>query len=202
MEIDTDGAVRETCASGDFRAGHAFHEPQDERFTVSVGKRANGLEDGKSFRVVRGARNLRRVPPNFRTAKLLCESNCRLMVTIVIVSSVTSDSRKPARKSRGVPQGAKPRESLEENVVNKVLGGGKRHTREEDTVDHASIAIIQEAEGGAVATLGGADQCVIGFAGAWRRIHDHQTQAGGVEFEECSHDGSIGQGIVSPSRRK
>jgi hypothetical protein len=38
-------------------------------------------------------------------------------------------------------------------------------------VNHAGVACIEKPEGGAVAALGGANECVVGAAGFARRIH-------------------------------
>lgn len=49
MKRDANGAVGKAGPGGDFRAGHAFDEAEDQGFAVGVGERADRLENGVGF---------------------------------------------------------------------------------------------------------------------------------------------------------
>ena len=80
---------------------------------------------------------------------------------------------------------------MQEDILEEILGDREGDAREENAMDHASITLIQETEGMAVAALGRADQVVFRIAGRGARVHDCQTWADRAKLEECSHDGSI-----------
>ena len=52
VEIHAHGPMRKAGARGDFRAGHAFHKTQDERFAIGIRQRADGLENLVSFGLI------------------------------------------------------------------------------------------------------------------------------------------------------
>lgn len=80
---------------------------------------------------------------------------------------------------------------MEEDVLGEVVNVRVRHAGEQNAVDHASIAGVEQAKGGAVTALGGANERVVGAAGIQRQVHGRETGAGRVEFKECRHVGSI-----------
>jgi hypothetical protein len=80
---------------------------------------------------------------------------------------------------------------LHEDILQEILGDGKRDTCEKNAMDHASITVIKKTEGMAVTALGRADQVVVRVAGLHARVHDCQTWEDRAKFGECSHDGSI-----------
>jgi len=49
MKSDSNRAVGKAGAGGDFGAGHAFDEAEDEGFAVGVGEGADGVEDCVGF---------------------------------------------------------------------------------------------------------------------------------------------------------
>ena len=71
--------------------------------------------------------------------------------------------------------------------MNEVFGIGGRNAGEENAVDHTGVTGVEQAEGGAVAGLCGADEGVVGGGRAVGRGHREETWAGRAEFEECGH---------------
>jgi hypothetical protein len=63
------------------------------------------------------------------------------------------------------------------------------------------VAGVAKAKGSAVATLGGADEGVVGTAGFVRKTHGRWTGAGRADFRECSHIRSVEMRSVSSGRR-
>ena len=49
MQVYADRARRQPRARSDFRAGHSFHQPQDERFPIGLRQFAKGAQGRGSF---------------------------------------------------------------------------------------------------------------------------------------------------------
>jgi hypothetical protein len=47
------------------------------------------------------------------------------------------------------------------------------------------------AEGGTIASLGSADERVVGVVVLWNSVHGRETGIGGSKFKECRHVMSI-----------
>jgi hypothetical protein len=192
MEIDANGTVSEAGARGDFRAGHAFDEAEDERLAVGFGERANGVEDGVGFGAgvgsgVGGGRRLLVL----RGREFFVEFVVGFDAAVKVCGAVARDGGKPAGEFGGFAKRTESRQGLEENVLDEVVHIGMGDAREKNAVDHADVAGVEKAEGGAVTLLGGADQGVVGAGVIWESAHGRETGAGGMEFEECGHVGSI-----------
>ena len=176
MKIDADGAVREAGASGDFGASHALDEAEDERLAIGFRKREDGVERGASLGAGVGSATVRRGwLVWFRGVGLFVECNVRLGAAVEVSGAVAGDGGEPASEVRRVAQGIEARKGLEENVLDQVVDVGMRHTGEKNTVDHASVAGVELAKGGAIAVLGGADEGVVGAGGIRRRAHGQET---------------------------
>ena len=190
MKIDAYRAVREAGARGDFGAGHAFDEAKDERFAIGFGKQANGLEDGVSFGGgVRSAavRGRGVVAFEFGRGGFFVERKIIFGAAMKIGGAVAGNGGEPAGKLGSFAERREPREGLEKDVLDEIFGVGRRHAREQNAVDHARVAGVEEAEGGAVAALRGAHQGVIRPGRVGGVGHGEETCAGGAKFEECGH---------------
>ena len=88
-----------------------------------------------------------------------------------IGGAIAGDGREPAGEIVGIAQGGELGEGLEEDVLNKVFDLVGWNAGEQDTVDHAGVPRIEDAVGGAVAVLRGANQCGIRTRGIEREIH-------------------------------
>jgi hypothetical protein len=71
---------------------------------------------------------------------------------------------------------------LEEDVLQEIIDVGEGNSGQKNPVDHAGVAGIEKAEGGAVTMLGGADEGVLGTAGLVDSVHGRETGAWRAEF--------------------
>jgi hypothetical protein len=163
MKIDANRPVGEAGARGDFRAGHAFHQTEDESFAVGFRETTDRIERGMGFGrgVRRGRRRKIRGIGRF-LGGLFVEFVDGFATAVKIGGAVAGNGGKPAREFGGVTKPSEAGKGLEENVLDEVVDVGVRDTGENDAVDHASVAGIEEAEGGAIALLGGADEVLVG----------------------------------------
>ena len=203
MKIDAYGAVREASASGDFGAGHAFDEAKDEGFAVSVGKRADGVEDGVGFGAgVRGVSRGRNALFRLGGSRFLVEFFVGFEAAMKIGGAIAGDGGKPSGKAGDFAQIGDAGQGLEEDILHEVVDVGEGNASEENTVDHAGVTGVEQSESGTVATLGGANECVVWAAEFVRKIHDRWTAARRAEFRECGHVGSMEIRSVSSGRRR
>ncbi len=93
------------------------------------------------------------------------------------------------------------RQGLKEDIVHEIVDVGEGNAGKQEAVDHAGIAGVEKAEGGAITVLRGADESVVGATGVVLKIHGRWTGAGRAEFRECGHVGSMEMKSVSPGRR-
>jgi hypothetical protein len=110
---------------------------------------------------------------------------------VKIRGAIAGNGSEPAREFGDFAKRGEAREGLEENVLDEVVDIGVGDAGKKDAVDHAGVAGVEEAEGRAVALLGGADQGVVGDGMLAGCVHCGETGAGGVEFKECRHVVSI-----------
>jgi hypothetical protein len=203
MKIDAYGAVREASASGDFGAGHAFDEAKDEGFAVSVGKRADGVENGVGFGAgVRGMTSGRNALFRLGGSGFLVEFFVGFDAAMKIVGAVASDGDQPSGEAGDFAQIGEAAQGLEEDVLHEVVDVGEGNASEENAVDHAGVTGIEQSESDTVAALGGANEGVVWAAEFVRKIHDRWTGARRAEFRECGHVGSMEIRSVSPGRRR
>ena len=164
----------ESCARGNFGAGHTFDKAQDQRLAIGFRKRTDGVEGGAGFGggvgVLRSGefRGWR----SFFGMRLVVQRNVGLETAMKVCGAVASDGGQPSWKVVGVAQGDELRQGLEENVLDEVFDLVRRDACEKDAVDHTGIAGIEGAISGPVAVLGGANQGRV-----WR----------GGEVEPCIH---------------
>jgi len=64
----------------------------------------------------------------------------------------------------------------------EIVDVGERDPGKQNSVDHAGVARIEKAEGGAIAALCCANEGVVGSAGFARKIHGRRTGARRAEF--------------------
>ena len=85
------------------------------------------------------------------------------------------DGCEPAAEGRLLTKAGQAAHGSEEDILKEVFGVGRRDAGEQDAVDHAGVALVEFAEGGAVTGAGTADQ---------------QSVTGGVDGQ--SHRGGHG----------
>jgi hypothetical protein len=79
--------------------------------------------------------------------------------------------------------------SSEKHFLDQVINLARRHASEQDTVDHASVAIIEAPERGSIAGAGGADDGVIVLRyGARPDSHSLTFPASSPKVNAVSHD--------------
>jgi hypothetical protein len=122
---------------------------------------------------------------------------------VKIGGAVAGDGGEPSGEAGDVAERGKSRQGLEKNVLHEIVDVGEGNAGEQDPVDHARVARVEKAEGGAVTPLGSADKGVIGATTEFeRRIHGQRTGARGAEFKKCGHVGSMKMRNVSSGRRR
>jgi hypothetical protein len=203
MKIHAYGTVGEAGTGGDFGAGHAFDEAKDQGFAVGVGERADGVEDGVGFGAgVRGMTSGRNALFRLGGSGFLVEFFVGFEAAMKIVGAVASDGGQPSGEAGDFAQIGEASQGLEEDVLHEVVDVGEGNASEENAVDHAGVAGVEQAECGTVATLGGANEGVVWAAEFVRKIHDRWTAARRAEFRECGHVGSMEIRSVSSGRRR
>jgi hypothetical protein len=105
-----------------------------------------------------------------------------------IGGAISRDGSEPAWKILGIAQGGELGESLEKDVLNEVFHLVRSDAREQDTVNHAGIAGVEVAVGGAVAFLCGANQGSVRGSGIRQRTHGWKPCARWGDFIERGHD--------------
>ena len=172
MKIDAHRAVREAGAGGDFGTSHAFHQAKNEGFAIGFGK----SEDGRECRVgfggrVWGRRNRKRVRMRIGARSFVSEFIRGHGTAMKVDGAVAGDRSEPTRKFGYFAERDEPREGLKENVLEEVVDVGVRNAREQNAMDHAGVAGIENAEGGAIALLCGPDEGVVGGVDVRRGGH-------------------------------
>src|SRR5258708_25190581 len=120
-----------------------------------------------------------------------------------IGGAVAGDGGEPSREAGDFAQRAEARQGLEKNVLHEIVDVGEGNAGEQDPVDHAGVASVEKAEGGAVTPLGSADKGVIGATTEFeRRIHGRRTGARGAEFKKSGHGRTMKMRNVSSGRRR
>ena len=191
MKIDTHGAVGEAGARGDFWATQALDEAKNERIAVGVGKGVDGLEDGVGFGGgVGGSGGSGRRMLGVLEGGNFAEFIDGFAAAVKVGGAVASDGGEPAGEFGNFAKREETREGLEEDVLDEIVDVRIGNAGEENAMNHAGVAGVELAKGGAIALLGGADEGVIrsGFRG---RVHGRQSVARGMEFVECHHVSSI-----------
>jgi hypothetical protein len=192
MKIDANGTVSEACARGDFGAGHTLDEAKNERLTVGFREGTDCLEDSVGFGagVGRGTKRGRQLL-GFGGVGFLVECVVRFNAAVKIRGAVAGNGGEPAWEFGYFAERVEARQGLEEDVLDQVIDVGIRHAGEQNTVDHAGVAIVEEAKGGAVTLPGSEDERVVGAAGFRRSVHGCETGMGGSKFKDCRHVASM-----------
>jgi hypothetical protein len=192
MKIDANGTVSEAGTRGDFRACHSLDEAKEEGFAVTIGERENNVENGIGFGArVRSGRERRRRWIGFEVGGFFDKFIERFAATMKIGGAIARDGGEPAGKFGGFAQRSETRKGLEENVLHEVVYVGVGNAGEKNAVDHAGIAGIQEAKGGAIALLGRADEGVVGAVVSRTSDHGRESRVRRMEFKKCRHVVSI-----------
>jgi hypothetical protein len=204
IKIDAHGAVGKARAGGDFGAGHAFDEAKDERFAVGVWERADGFEDGVGFGAgVGGMIRGRGERFGLRGGRSFVEFFVGFDAAVKIRGAIARDGGEPSGKAGDFAKGSETWQGLEEDVLDEIVNIGEGNASEENAVNHAGVASVEKAEGGAVAALGGANEGVVGASARFmRRIHGRRIGVGRADFRECGHVGSMKKKSVSQGRRR
>jgi hypothetical protein len=95
---------------------------------------------------------------------------------------IAGDGGEPSGEVRELAESGKAGQGLEEDVLHEIVDIGEGNPGEENAVDHAGVAGVQEAERGAVTPLGGANKVVVRAAGFVDGVHGRGTGAGRAEF--------------------
>jgi len=99
-----------------------------------------------------------------------------------IGGAVAGDGGEPSWEAGDFAESGKAGQGLEKNVLDQIVDVGEGNTGEENAVDHAGVAGVEEAERGAITFLSGADQGVVGAAGFVDGVHGWGAGAGSAEF--------------------
>ena len=118
-----------------------------------------------------------------------------------IGGAIASDGGEPSGEAGDFAESAEARQGLKEDILHEIVDVGEGNAGKQEAVDHAGIAGVEKAEGGAITVLRGADESVVGAPGVVLKIHGRWTGAGRAEFRECGHVGSMEMKSVSPGRR-
>lgn len=188
MKIDANGAMGEAGTRGDLRASHAFDEAEDESLSIAFGKGKDGVESRVGFGVgVRGGRSGGKRRVGIEGGGFIDKFAGGFAAAVKVRGAIAGDGGEPAGKFGDFPQRGEPGQSLEEDVMDEIVDVGVRYAAEKNAVDHAGVAGIENAEGGTVALLSGADERMVGAVMLGGSIHDREPGAGRMEFKECRH---------------
>jgi hypothetical protein len=192
MKIDANGAVRESGASGDFRAGHAFDETEDKSFAVGFWEGEDRVESSAGFSggMRTGSRSSR-----LNRSGFFHELVDRLTTTVKIGGAITGDGGEPAGEFGDFTKRREARKSLQENVLDEIVYIGGRNAREKDAMNHAGVTGIEEAKRGAIALLSIADEGFVVNRDDGRRVHDEPSREWGARVKLNSH-GYAGASLV------
>ena len=145
MEVDAHGVGGEAGAVRDLRARHAFHEPQQERLAVGLGKVEHGEQD---LPYLAATREVRR----FEVGRQL---EGFAAGTVVIHRAVAGDGGQPGAERLRVPQLREPIERGHEDVLQEVGHLLGRNPGQQDPVRHGRVPLVEPFEGRAVPGGGG-----------------------------------------------
>jgi len=183
MKSDANGAVGESGTGGDFVAGHAFDEAEDEGFAVGVGERADRFENGVGFGAgVRGVIRGRSESVGLRGVRFFVEFFGGFCAAMKICGAVAGDGGEPSGEVGNFAESGEARQGLEEDVLQEIVYVGEGNSGEEYTVDHAGVTGIEKAEGRAITTLSRKDQGIVWAAGFADSVHGRGTGPGSAEF--------------------
>jgi len=189
VEIDANGTMREPGACRDLRTGHAFHEAEDERFTIGLRKTLDNGENGFCLRLLRVSFR--------RDFGLFLGETLRFRVRspgvpMEIIGAVTCDGGQPPSKVGDVAQGVKLRKRAQENILDKIVQLAGRDTRQEYAVDHARVPSIETTERGSIAFARGTDErCVVSSSAGRPQIHGPTVHDCGAQVNPGTHGSAI-----------
>src|SRR6266702_1464411 len=79
----------------------------------------------------------------------------------IVIGAISCDGGQPSSKTRNVAQGMELAQRRKEDFLDEVIYFTRWYARQQDAMDHASVAVVETAESGAVALAGGAHKRVI-----------------------------------------
>jgi len=157
-QIYAHGAMSQSRACCDFRAGHPFDKSKDQRLAV-------GLRQGAQHRQNRGGLLLGGVVGRPRLYLVFFhwfrEFILRYGLPVVIVRAVSSYGSKPSPKTRFISQSVKLPQGGEKNLLDQVVYLAGRDAGKQDTVNHPGITLVEAGKGSAVPIAGRADEGAI-----------------------------------------
>ena len=121
---------------------------------------------------------------------------------VKICGAIAGDGSEPPGETGDFAEHTEPRQGLEEDVLHEIVNIGEGNAGKQNAVDHAGVTSVKETKCGAVASLGGANEGVVGAASLVWKTHGRRTGAGRAEFRECGHVAFIEIRSVSRWRRR
>ena len=177
--------MRESCSCGDFRSGHAFDQPKNERLAIRVRKGADNGENHGSFPL--GSMFILAVLDmsfldwlgNFFVGNRLAK---------VIIRAVPRDGPQPSSKSRNFAQRMKLPQRQQKNFLNEIIHFAGWNSSEQNAVDHARVAVVEASESSTIAGASGANESVVlAWFGDRPASHSLTFHACGPKVNAVSH---------------
>jgi len=99
-----------------------------------------------------------------------------------ICGAVAGDGSEPTREARHFAESGEARQGLEKDVLHEIGYVREGNSGEKNPVHQAGVTGVEETEGGAITSLGGANKVVVGAGGIVDGGHGRGTGAGSAEF--------------------
>src|SRR5215831_3857920 len=80
---------------------------------------------------------------------------------MVIIGAIASDGRQPAAETSYIAQAVKTRKRQEKDVVHQIVDIAQGNPRQQDSMNHPCVAVVEPPEGVAVALASVLDQLRI-----------------------------------------
>ena len=118
MKIDANGTMGESGAGGNFWAGEALDEAEDQGFAIGLGESEDGVERCMGFGGgIRRERICGRWRGGFGVDGFFDKFVVRLAAAMKIGGAIAGDGGEPAGELRNFAERGEARESLEEDVL-------------------------------------------------------------------------------------
>src|SRR6266851_2137964 len=155
IKIYAHRTVRESGTSRDFRPSYSFNKTQDQRLAIDFGQFAYRIQQRDA---VFDCNFPFRILWRFSNSSLLVERVIRLRPAMKIGCAVTCNRGEPRTETRNIAKCCKLWQGLQENVMDQILGSCAGNPRQQNSVHHPDVALVQMAESGAIAALCSFDQ--------------------------------------------
>ncbi len=99
-----------------------------------------------------------------------------------ICGAVAGDGGEPAGEAGDFAESGEARQGLEKDVLHEIGYVWEGNSGEKNPVNHAGVAGVEETEGGAITSLGGANKVVVGAADFADSVHGRGAGAGSADF--------------------